>query len=187
MTTVICGCDPLLLTFLTAKAKEQNYFPEWMITGVALVDNDLIGQIFEQSEWSRAFGVSFSGPTQPQQQSLGYRAYKSVRQDEPSIGVDLIYNQLYLLAIGIQGAGPNLTPQSFQKGMFDYPAHTGPYGTWGFGPGDFTGPDDAREIFYNPAATSNYNRAAGTYQDPNGGARFPIGKWNANPPRSAAG
>jgi len=34
VTTVVCGCDPLLLTFLTAKAKEQNYQPEWVITGM---------------------------------------------------------------------------------------------------------------------------------------------------------
>ncbi len=186
-TTVVCGCDPLILTFLTAKAKEQGYSPEWVITGVALVDNDLIGQILQQDEWARSFGVSFAGPPQPAGQGLGYRAYKSVRSDEPSIGVELIYNQLYLLAIGIQGAGPTLTPQTFEKGMFDYPRHTGPYGTWGFGPNDYTTSDDAREVFWNPAAASIQTRSAGTYQDPNGGARYPIGKWPPTPPRSAAG
>ena len=186
-TTVICGCDPLLLTFLTAKAKEQGYSPEWLVTGVALVDNDLIGQILQPDEWARAFGVSFSGPPQPAGQGLGYRAYKSVRSDEPSIGVELIYNQLYLLAIGIQGAGPNLNPQTFEKAMFDYPRRTGPSGTWGFGPGDYTTSDDAREVFWNPAVTSVQTRTPGTYQDPNGGARYPIGRWPATPPRSAAG
>jgi hypothetical protein len=187
ITTVVCGCDPLLLTFLTAKAKEQNYHPEWVITGVALVDNDLIGQILQQDQWSRAFGVSFTGAPQPAGQGLGYRAYKSVRNDEPSVGVELIYAQLYLLAIGVQGAGPNLTPQSFEKAMFDYPKRTGPCGTWGFGPNDYTTTDDAHEIFWNPTAPSVQTRSPGTYQDPNGGARFPIGKWPATPPRSAAG
>ncbi len=187
VTTVVCGCDPLLLTFLTSKAKEQNYHPEWVITGVALVDNDMIGQILQPDEWGRSFGVSFSGPTQAAGQGLGYRAYKSVRPDEPSIGVELIYNQLYLLAIGIQGAGPNLNPQSFEKAMFDYPKRTGPSGTWGFGPNDYTTSDDAREVFWNPSVASIQTRSAGTYQDPNGGARFPIGKWPATPPRSALG
>jgi hypothetical protein len=187
ITTVVCGCDPLILTFLTAKAKEQNYTPEWLVTGVALVDNDMIGQILQQDQWARAFGISFAGAPQPAGQGLGYRAYKSVRPDEPSVGVELIYNQLYLLAIGIQGAGPNLTPQSFEKAMFDYPKRTGPYGTWGFGPNDYTTTDDAHEVFWNPAAPSVQTRSPGTYQDPNGGARFPIGKWPATPPRSAAG
>jgi hypothetical protein len=187
VTTVVCGCDPLILTFLTAKATEQGYTPEWLQTGVALSDNDLIGQILQQDQWSRSFGVSFAGAPQAAGQGLGYRAYKSVRPDEPSIGVELIYNQLYLLAIGIQGAGPALTPQSFERAMFDYPRKTGPSGTWGFGPGDYTTADDAREVLWNPAAVSPQTRSAGTYQDPNGGARFPIGKWPATPPRSAAG
>jgi hypothetical protein len=185
ITTVMCGCDPLFLTFLTAKAKEQNYHPEWLVTGVALVDNDLIGSIMEPAQWSRAFGVSFAGPPQAAGQSLGYRAYKAVRPDEPSIGVDLIYNQLNLLAIGIQMAGPELTPATFEQGMFRYPARTGPSGTWGFAPGDHSTSDDAREVFWNPAANSVQTRAPGTYVDPNGGKRFPIGRWPTTPPRAA--
>jgi len=187
VTSVICGCDPLLTTFLTAKAREQGYQPEWVVTGVALVDNDLIGQILQQDQWARSFGVSFAGPPQAAGQGFGYRAYKSVRPDEPSIGVELIYNQLYLLAIGVQGAGPNLNPQSFERGMFDYPRRTGPFGTWGFAPGDYTTADDAREVFWNPSVSSPQTRSPGTYQDPNAGARFPIGKWPGSPPRSAAG
>jgi hypothetical protein len=185
VTTVVCGCDPLFMTFLTAKAKEQDYTPEWLITGVALIDNDLIGSIMEPSQWSHSFGVSFSGPAQPAGRSLGYRAYKAVRSDEPSFGVDLIYNQLQLLAIGVQMAGPNLTPATFEQGMFRYPTRTGPSGTWGFKPGDHSTSDDAREVVWNPRATSVQTRNPGAYVDPNGGARFPIGKWPAGPPRAA--
>ncbi len=184
VTTVMCGCDPLFLTFLTAKAKEQNYQPEWLVTGVALIDNDLIGSIMEQSQWSRAFGVSFSGPAQPEGRSLGYRAYKAVRKDEPSIAVDLIYNQLELLAIGIQMAGPALTPTSFESGMFRYPTRTGPSGTWGFKPGDYSTSDDAREVVWNPRGVSVQTRELGAYVDPNGGKRFPIGRWPASLPRT---
>jgi hypothetical protein len=185
ITTVICGCDPLFLTFLTAKAKEQNYFPEWVISGVALIDNDLIGSIMEQGQWSHSFGVSFSGPPQAAAQGLGYRAYKSVRPDEPSIGVELIYNQLELLAIGIQLAGPNLTPESFEAGMFKYPTRTGPSGTWGFAPGDYSTSDDAREVFWSPGDTSVQTREPGTYINPNGDQRFQIGRWPDTPPQAA--
>ena len=146
----------------------------------------MIGQILQSDQWSHAFGVSFAGPNQAAGQGLGYRAYKSIRPDEPSVGVEIIYNQLYLLAIGVQGAGPTLNPQTFEKAMFDYPRRTGPYGTWGFGPSDYTTSDDAREVFWNPAAMSVQTRTPGTYQDPNGGARYPIGKWPATPPRAAA-
>lgn len=185
VTTVLCGCDPLLLTFLTAKAKEQNYHPEWLISGVALIDNDLIGSIMEQGQWSRAFGVSFAGPQERAGQGLGYRAYKAMRDDEPSFGVELIYNQLNMLALGIQMAGPELTPERFEQGMFDYPARVGPSGSWGFGPGDYTTADDAREVFWDPRTTSIQTREPGTYVDPNGGERYPIGRWPSSPPRVA--
>lgn len=71
--------------------------------------------------------------------------------------------------------------------MFDYPRRSGPSGTWGFGPGDYTTSDDAREVFWNPSVASVQTRSPGTYQDPNGGKRFPIGQWPNTPPRSALG
>lgn len=184
ITTVMCGCDPVFLNFLTTAMNGQGYFPEMTIAGVALVDTDLVGQLMHQKVWANAFGISYAGPTQREGTSIAYRAYKSVRPDEPSIMVDIIYAQLYMLAIGIQMAGPNLTPASFEKGMFDYPRRSGAYGTWGFGPNDYSTSDDAREIFWNPQAPSPMNAAAGAYQDPNGGRRFPIGKWPGGQPRA---
>ena len=57
--------------------------------------------------------------------SDAYPAYRSVRDDEPSELVDLLYGQLLPLALGIQMAGPNLTPETFETGMFYYPAKRG--------------------------------------------------------------
>ncbi len=184
ITTVMCGCDPVFLNFLTTAMNGQKYYPEMVVAGVALVDTDLVGQLMQQNVWANAFGISYAGPTQPINASIAYKAYKSVRPDEPSIMADIIYNQLYMLAIGIQMAGPNLTPASFEKGMFDYPRRSGPYGTWGFGPNDYSTSDDAREVFWNPQAGSRQNNSPGAYQDPNGGKRFPIGKWPGGQPRA---
>jgi len=78
-------------------------------------------------------------------------------------------------------------PDKFEQAMFEYPARTGPYGTWNFGPNDYTSSDDAREIFYDPVGVSPDNQAHGVYVNPNGTARFAIGGWNSNPPRSGAG
>jgi hypothetical protein len=184
ITTVMCGCDPVFLNFLTTAMNAQGYFPEMVVAGVALIDTDLVGQLMHQNVWANAFGISYAGPTQREGSSIAYRAYKSVRPDEPSIMVDILYNQLYMLAVGIQMAGPNLNPASFERGMFDYPRRSGPYGTWGFGPNDYSTSDDAREIFWNPGAPSPLNNSAGAYQDPNGGSRFPIGKWPGSQPRA---
>lgn len=179
VTTVICGCDPLLLTVLTAKAQEQNYQPEWLLTGLALQDLDLVGSLMQQDQWKRSIGVSFAGPTQARGTTTGYQAYKWARRDEPSWGVDLMYNQLELLAIGIQMAGPQLTPQSFAEGMYRYPTRTGPYGTWRFGAGDHTTSQDAREIYWSPNTTSPATRERGAYIEGLGGRRYPIGQWPA--------
>jgi hypothetical protein len=187
ITTVICGCDPIFLKYLTAElgGSSLQYYPEFVVTGMALADSDTVGALFNQEVWRHAFGVSFAGPTQPQGQGIGYKAYKTVRPEEPSIGVELIYNQLYLLAIGVQMAGPNLTVASFEKGMFDYPRRSGPYGTWGFAAGDYSTSDDAREIHWNPSTVSVESRRAGAYVDSNNGARFPIGKWPGGSPKWA--
>ena len=77
ITTVICGCDPVFPVYLTSRAAEQGYTPEWVVAGVALTDQDIVGQLFDQSEWSHAFGVTFNGPTVPKQNTFGYAAYKS--------------------------------------------------------------------------------------------------------------
>jgi hypothetical protein len=187
VTTVMCGCDPVFLNFLTTALNGRGYYPEMVVAGVALVDTDLVGQLMDQQVWRHAFGISYAGATPPRGSSPAYRAYKSVRPDEPSIVADVIYSQLYMLAIGVQMAGPGLNPQTFEKGMFDYPARSGPYGTWGFGPNDYSTSDDAREIFWNPGATSPLTGTAGAYQDPNGGRRFPIGKWPGGQPRAVGG
>ena len=112
ITTVVCGCDPVFPVYLTSRAAEQGYTPEWVVAGVALTDQDIVGQLFQQSEWSHAFGVTFNGPTLPKQNTFGYAAYKQVNPStEPANAVDLIYAQMYEMAIGIQMAGPRPDPR----------------------------------------------------------------------------
>lgn len=179
ITTVACFCDPLLLAVLTAKASEQQYYPEWLNTGVALTDQDIVGQLFAAEQWKRSIGPSYAGATQPQGRGVGYQAYRAVRKDEPSIGVDLIYAQLQILAIGIQMAGPNLNPDTFADGMRKYPTSSGPLGTWKFGPNDYTTAQDSREIYWDPNRTSVQTNKKGAYVETEGTKRYPIGGWSA--------
>jgi hypothetical protein len=173
-TTIFCGCDPIFPVFLTTKAAEQNYNPEWVVVGVALTDHDLVGQLYDQEQWARAAGVSYAGPITPLRAGLGYAAYKAVRSDEPAFSVEIIYAQMYMLALGIQLAGPNLTPESFERGMFTYPGGTGLYGTWGFAPGEYTPTRDATILWWNPQRVSIYNNKKGAYVLSYGGKRFAI-------------
>ena len=127
ITTILCGCDPVFPVFLTGAMNREQYYPEIIITGTALTDADIVGQLFDQEAAKHMFGVSALEAPVPPTQTIAYEAFKSVRpNDEPAFSVDLIYFQMQMLAIGIQMAGPNLTPANFQKGMFAYPGRARP-------------------------------------------------------------
>lgn len=185
VTTVICACDPVMLALgMTPKANEQRYEPEWVTSGLAFVDQDIVGQLIDSKQWSRAFGIAYNAQPEPLGGSFPYHAYKQVRpHDEPAFGVEELYYQMYLLTLGIQLAGPNLTPETFEAGMYAYPGGSGPRGLWGFGPGDHTPTDDFREIWWSPTRISGQNNKPGAWVELNGGAR-----WTpANPPTGPAG
>jgi hypothetical protein len=184
VTTIICGCDPIFPVFFSGVAARNGYFPEFINLGVALDDADIVGQLWNQDFTKHSFGISALGDdaNQPSTQSIGYAAYKTVRQDEPAFSVDLIYYQMYMLATGIQMAGPNLTPDSFEAGMFAYPKKQGPAGLWGYGENDYTPQDDVREIYWDPNKPSPYNSKPGTWVDPAPGTRYPKGNIAAGPP-----
>jgi len=183
ITTVVCGCDPAFPIFLTSKAQEQGYSPEWIITGAGFIDLDILGQLYQQDQWSHSLGLSFIGPLQPLRATTGYNAYKAVRpNEEPSNLVDLLYYQLYMLAIGVQEAGPQLNPETFERGMYAYPGGYGPAGTWKFVPGRFTPTQDAREIYWNRNAVSPQNKEKGSYVETTPGKRYKPGEWPASDP-----
>ncbi|MEX0875628.1 MAG: hypothetical protein WD646_14435 [Actinomycetota bacterium] len=180
ITSVACVCDPILPIFMTAKAHEQTWFPEWFVTGTALTDVDVLGQLYDQEEWSHAFGISALGELEPLRGSFAYQAYKSIRKDEPALIVDILYYTIYMLALGIHMAGPNLTPETFEKGMFAYPGGQGIAGRWKFGPGDYTPMEDAREIWWDPEARSVQNGEPGAYRGDK--RRYKVGEWTREAP-----
>jgi hypothetical protein len=169
--------------FLTGEMNRQQYYPEFVIVGTALTDTDIVGQLWNQDFASHAFGVSALTEPVPANQTLGYAAYKSVRPDEPAFTVDLIYYQMAQMAIGLQMAGPNLTPATFEKGMFAYTPRIGPAGLWGFGPQDYTTSDDVREIYWDRNATSKYNQKKGAFIESEPGVRFREGQVTGGSPK----
>jgi hypothetical protein len=182
ITTILCGCDPIIPVFLSGVANREQYYPEFIIVGTALTDADIVGQLWNQNFASHAFGVSPLDGFVPPTQTIAYAAYKSVRDDEPAFSVDLIYYQMYELAIGLQMAGPDLNPATFEAGMFNYPAKSGPFGLWDFGPGDRTAANDVREIYWDAGAISTFNGKQGAYIGANDGARFQRGQIPKAPP-----
>ena len=184
ITSIFCGCDPVMIALgLTPKANEQGYNPEWITAGLAFADQDIVSQLVDQRQWSRAFGIAYNAESEPMGRSFPYAAYKQMRpNDEPAFGVEEAYYQMYMLAIGIHMAGPNLTPETFEAGMFGYPGGSGPRGAWKFGPGDYTPTDDFREIWWNPEAISGQNNQPGAWVQLNGGQRYLPGQVPAGRP-----
>jgi hypothetical protein len=184
ITTVQCTCDPLMILYLTRVAETQDYQPEWNVLGAGFSDLDLVAQAYNLplsgDQWTRAFGLSYASDPLPREENPAYQAYRSVRDDEPSKLVDLLYYQLYSLVIGIQMAGPDLTPQNFETGMFAYPEATGPAGTWDWRPDHYTPQVDAREIWFDPERVSPFNDDQGSYVG--GPERYRQGDWPEGDP-----
>jgi hypothetical protein len=190
-TTIVCGCDPIFPVYLSGAAAQQNYFPEFVEIGAALVDQDYVGQLYNQQFYQHAFGISPNEQAVPYTQTLGYAAYEAGCQEDPSICggqgpaffVPIIYEQMDMLAIGIQMAGPDLTPATFQKGMFAYPPREGPNGLWGWSSSQYTTPNDFREVCWSPTTISAYNGKQGAYiQGANNGARWTASTVPKGPP-----
>ena len=184
ITTVILGTDPVLPFFMSSKADLQQWYPEWVLTGVGLTDADYVGQLMNQESWKHTFGVSYLAQQQPVRNSDAYNAYKAV---DPNGSVaeltgQLIYYSLEMLAIGIQGAGPNLTPETLKDGLTRYQGGTGQAGTWLFTPENpFTPNVDGRVVWWDGQAVSPYNQALGSYLD--NGQRYPLGGFpDGQPP-----
>jgi hypothetical protein len=167
ITTLGCGCDPIMLAYLTSDLDTSNYEPEIVNIGAAFTDEDLVGQLFDQSVWAHAAGVTNNGNVPAYGSSLGYFAAKSVDpSNAPAHEVDILYAGLYMLALGIQLAGPNLTPTTFEHGMFNYAGGNGEYGPWSFdeaGAGTFTPQHEFRYQWWNPKAASTFDNEQGAW------------------------
>jgi hypothetical protein len=169
VTSVSCACDPIMQMFLAQQTSSHGLHPEWIVAGVGFIDLDLSGQIIQRNapdQWTRAFGSSPSAAPQRPETSAAYAAYRSVRPDgEPSDELQRVYDRLMILAIGIQMAGPELTPENFEAGLMAWPGGTGQSGRWDFSAGHYTPITDLREMWWDPTRLSPFNGQLGTYVD----------------------
>ena len=167
ITTVVSAVDPIAPIFLTGDLDNAHYIPEIFNIGAAFTDFDFVTQLFDQAAAAHIAGTTNAGAIPAYGSSIAYFAAKSVDPDHaPAREVDAYYADLYLLALGIQMAGPNLTPQTFQQGLFRYPGGDGQYGPWSFsvnGTQSWTPQHQFRFEWWDPTVTSGYNGQKGTW------------------------
>jgi len=196
VTSVICLCQGgHYFDVLMPEATRQAFFPEWLVSSYHYIDYDGVGQKFPPEHAEHAFGITFHNKWLPQKDMPWYQAIKeadpnySTGDDGYASAAYERYYELLLLASGIQMAGPNLTPQTFQQGMFKarFPAKGSGRAPLfevggGFGPGDHSWADDAAVIWYSPTGPSyTTNQRRGTYCYVEHGRRWGIGQWPRGP------
>src|SRR5690606_40531914 len=76
VTTVMFLGDPVMPIYLTQAATDQDYFPEWVITGTVLTDTTSFGRRYDQQQWANAFGISSLAARLPQEQGESYRLHE---------------------------------------------------------------------------------------------------------------
>ena len=197
VTSLIFAGDPISPAIFTREATNQTYFPEWIITGSALTDTSIFARTFDQNQWNKAFGVSFLTARSPQESGAAFKTHMWHHGRPPT--ADNQYAVLYpgplTLFTGIHLAGPNLTVENWQKGLFSYPptgqgrvtsttVSFGQHGIWPFT--DYTSYDDVTEIWWDPSASGEDevgNFGAGLYRYVDGGKRYLPGQHPTSDPK----
>lgn len=199
ITSVVFAGDPLYPIFLTQEASQDLYFPEWVITGSVLSDTTTFGRLYDQQQWSNAFGVSALAARTAEELQEPWRVWEWHHQQDGPPTADgqysaIVYPPWWIAATGIHMAGENLTPQSFRDGLFAYPrTGDGPvHGSSSFGQGlwswdDYLRLDDMAEIWWDPSEVGESEigtPGTGAYRYVDGGKRYRAGQWPSAEPKA---
>jgi hypothetical protein len=197
VTTVVFLGDPLMPSYLTKEATRQGYHPEWIVTGTVLTDTAALGRMYDQDQWSHAFGISNLPVPVPKEETDAWRLYQWFHGTPPPAAntAATIWPDIEQLFDGIHLAGAHLTPQTFAAGLFASPPSGGgvtdphvSYGDHGYfhvqdpetcetsGPRpDHLAIDDVSEIWWDPAAVGPDEQGTpgtGLYRHADGGRRY---------------
>ena len=195
ITTVLCVCGAPDTDALMKSAQNQQYFPEWVVTGTGSQNQDSSSSTsggnagnYPASALSHIIGITFDNKWDAPGSHSQYW-YQAMREEDPTYayhdnGLDpgdyYRYEQLMVLAAGIQAAGPDLTPQTFEDGLYrDHFANPGSgappdyQARVGFAPGDHHFFQDAAAIWFDAQATNytTYEPRTGSFCYSRGGQR----------------
>ncbi len=182
VTTIIQMNDFLSNSIATNVAQGIGYLPEWFTVGFGLTDRNNIARLQNQAQWAHSFGITALDAERPREQTDCYSAYRQVdTSTEPSAATcSYLFPVLQQMVAGIQEAGPDLNPQSFQRGLHDigYRFYEDP--VWaiggGYGPGDYSFTDNVAEIWWDAGALDPVDgQSRGAYRYVRNGKRYRLG------------
>ena len=163
VTSVIFAGDPIAPRDFTIEATAQEYFPEWVLAGSSLVDTNVFARTYDQEQWRHAFGISNQPAFIDRQKEGFFFLYDWFHGEEPPADdtIGILWQPSTMFSI-LQGAGPNLTPESWMASAFAGEPTPGALTqrsiSWGDRHGlwpdemlpDVNGADDVSEIWYDP-------------------------------------
>lgn len=189
ITTVIMWVDPLYPILITRQATNQQYFPEWYISGSGLSDTSAAGRQYDQQQWQHAFGITPLWVTWTEvAQSAGYREFHhgmpGMKPGDEGVLINIYRDPVQTIFTGIQLAGPRLTADTFAQGLLNYPKTGGnPAAPLVFRTRAFpTAIKDFAEVYYDINAQGKDERGeqgSGLVMKSNGGRRYQVGQWPA--------
>lgn len=189
VTTVLCFCSVIATTPIPVDAQGQGYFPEWVLTYGDMDWNELVKAYWtEPSERTSLMAISFEPREMPYPDSTVNQALEqvdpgfSVATNPYYIDAQDFYWFLLHIASGIQMAGPDLTPYTFEKGLqaasFPNPYSSAQEGSVGFLGNSFTMTTDATAMWWSDSQPSPYtDEGSGTYCYMDAGERFSASNW----------
>lgn len=203
VTTIVFLGDPVMPIYLTKAATDQDYFPEWVVTGTGFTDSTAVARLYDQDQWAHAFGLSSLPVRTPREIGDAWRLHEWWYGTPPpaQTNAPIILANLSLLFSGLHMAGPDLTVDSYRAGMFHLPARGGSvttphvsFGDHGYFTNldgtprlDYLGIDDMTEIWWDPTTTATDEggrTGAGVWRYADGGQRFLPGTMPRTDPRA---
>ena len=190
VTSIIFAGDPVAPGTFTTEATNQEYFPEWIVTGSALTDTTAAARGYDQEQWAHAFGITSLAARVDPEIAGSYFLYKWYRGEDPpaadTTGVILPLPQTFFAAL--QGVGPDLTREAWSAALLagepTPDAISQPSLDWGDVAGwpetDYYGIDDWTAIWWDAETEgpSEIRRVEpGIYQYVDGGTRYRLGEW----------
>jgi hypothetical protein len=195
VTSVFFLGDRTILGRMMQDADAQSYQPEWLITNYSLFSNANARLVMNApaDQISHMFGIT-TVPMERQYQDLPSTwadPSQAFASESNNFGLQEIYHQLLLLASGIQMAGPNLKPETFQSGLqtASFPNSPTPAimaGKVGFAGGSHTMTIDAAEWWWSntdPGPLPDEKSKPGTFCYVDHGARHSlVNQWPSGDP-----
>ena len=173
-----------LETNLSGAGSTANYRPELVVLGDRVIETDTSGTFQDGSFWQNARLVTNIVREPPIREQQCYTSYREADPEsdfgEISATACAYYPGIRQLFIGIQVAGPRLTPTSIDKGFHAIPKvrSTNPFiPACFYDPGDYTCVKDAIVERWNPAQDD------GCYQLTEGGLRYFAEIWPEGNPQ----